>query len=102
VVLGPSTFNFAEAAELAVAAGAALRVQTMEQAVRAALSLVGDAVRREAMVQSAHGFAASNRGAAERTAASVLAIAEGASPMPARAAASPAIPPEERADPTLD
>lgn len=102
VILGPSTFNFAEVADLAVAAGAALRVQTMEQAVRAALSLVGDAVRRDAMVQSAHGFAASNRGAAERTAAAVLAIAEGASPMPMHAAASSAIPPEERAEPTLD
>ena len=34
VVMGPSTFNFAEAAELSLAAGASMRVENMEQAVR--------------------------------------------------------------------
>ena len=34
VVMGPHTFNFAEAAELALDAGAAVRVQSMEEGVR--------------------------------------------------------------------
>ena len=35
VVMGPHTFNFADAAELALAAGAAIRVATMEEGVAA-------------------------------------------------------------------
>jgi 3-deoxy-D-manno-octulosonic-acid transferase len=76
VVMGPSTFNFAEAAELSLAAGAAQRVNDMEQAVKAALALVGDPVKHEAMVGAALAFSSSNRGAAQRTAAALLAIAE--------------------------
>jgi 3-deoxy-D-manno-octulosonic-acid transferase len=89
VILGPSTFNFAEAAELSLAAGAAVRVQSMEQAVKAALALVADPARRAAMSQAAQTFASSNRGAAQRTAASVLAIAESAATGDAPAAAVP-------------
>ncbi|MDM0111886.1 3-deoxy-D-manno-octulosonic acid transferase [Variovorax sp. J22R133] len=74
VIMGPSTFNFAEAAELSVAAGAALRTEDMEQAVVAALSLAADPVRHEGMVQAALAFSSSNRGAAARTAAAVLAL----------------------------
>jgi 3-deoxy-D-manno-octulosonic-acid transferase len=33
VVMGPHTFNFADAAELALAAGAAIRVATLEEGV---------------------------------------------------------------------
>ncbi|RZL94297.1 MAG: 3-deoxy-D-manno-octulosonic acid transferase [Variovorax sp.] len=76
VVMGPSTFNFAEAAELSLAAGAAQRVPDMEHAIKAALALVADPVRHEAMVQAALAFSSSNRGAAQRTAAALLAIAE--------------------------
>ncbi len=76
VVMGPSTFNFAEAAELALAAGAAQRVPDMEQAIKVALALVADPVRHEAMVNAALAFSSSNRGAAQRTAAALLAIAE--------------------------
>jgi hypothetical protein len=83
VVMGPSTFNFAEAAELSLAAGASLRVEGMEQAVTAALKLVENPERRAAMVQAALAFSSSNRGAAERTAAAVLAIAQAAEPAPA-------------------
>lgn len=78
LILGPSTFNFAEAAELSLAAGASLRVETMEQAVKAALALVADPERREAMAEAAQGFAGANRGAAQRTATSVLAVVEAA------------------------
>jgi 3-deoxy-D-manno-octulosonic-acid transferase len=80
VIMGPSTFNFAEAADLSLAAGASLRVPDMEHAVTAALKLIEKPERREAMSQAALAFANSNRGAAERTAAAVLAIAEDASP----------------------
>ena len=76
VVMGPSTFNFAEAAELALAAGAAQRVPDMEHAIKLALALVADPARHEAMVNAALAFSSSNRGAAQRTAAAVLAIAE--------------------------
>jgi 3-deoxy-D-manno-octulosonic-acid transferase len=90
VILGPSTFNFAEAAALSLAAGAALRVETMEQAVKAALALVGDPTRREAMAEAAQTFASSHRGAAQRTAAAILAVAEAAA---AREPALPITPP---------
>ncbi|VTU24670.1 3-deoxy-D-manno-octulosonic acid transferase [Variovorax sp. SRS16] len=91
VIMGPSTFNFAEAAALSLAAGASLRVEDMEHAVTAALKLVENPERREAMAEAALAFASSNRGAAERTAAAVLAIAQNA---PVRT--------EERAEPRLE
>jgi 3-deoxy-D-manno-octulosonic-acid transferase len=95
VVMGPSTFNFAEAAALSLAAGASLRAQDMEHAVTAALGLAENPEGREAMAEAALAFASSNRGAAERTAAAVLAIAQSAKP------ASPSAI-EERAEPRLD
>ncbi|MDP9900042.1 3-deoxy-D-manno-octulosonic acid transferase [Variovorax ginsengisoli] len=99
MILGPSTFNFAEVAELSLAAGAAVRVQGMTQAITAALALVSDATRRGAMVEAAKAFASTNRGAAQRTAAAVLALAESAEPV-ASAAEPGAL--EERAEPSLD
>jgi 3-deoxy-D-manno-octulosonic-acid transferase len=77
VILGPSTFNFAEAATLSLAAGASVRVENMEHAVTAALKLIEKPERREAMAEAALAFASANRGAAERTAAAILSIAEG-------------------------
>ncbi len=74
VVMGPHTFNFAEAAQLAQAGGAALRVGSMEEAVRTAVALAADAARRGAAVQAAAAFAAAHRGAAEKTAGAVLAL----------------------------
>lgn len=92
VILGPSTFNFAEAADLSLAAGAAVRVQNMEQAVKAALALVADPARRDAMADAAQTFAASNRGAAHRTALAILAIAESAAVGDAPSATAAAAP----------
>ncbi|MEJ8846190.1 3-deoxy-D-manno-octulosonic acid transferase [Variovorax rhizosphaerae] len=80
IVMGPSTFNFAEAAELSLAAGASVRANDMEQAVKLALQLVADPARHEAMVQAALAFSSSNRGAAQRTAEALLAIAEPVGP----------------------
>ena len=67
VVMGPHTFNFAEAAELAEAEGAALRVAGMPEGVDAALALVGDPPALAEAVASGLAFAARNRGAAART-----------------------------------
>lgn len=74
VVMGPHTFNFAEAARLAQAAGAARTVGTMEEGVRAAAELVRDAAGRAAMAQAGLDFAAAHRGAARRTAEAILAL----------------------------
>lgn len=67
VVMGPHTFNFTEAAELAEAEGAALRVAGMPEAVQAAVALVGDPPALAKAVDSGLAFAARNRGAAART-----------------------------------
>ena len=76
VMMGPHTFNFAEAAQLARQAGAALRVETMEEAMRSAASLASDPVRRDVAVRAATAFAAAHQGAAEKTANAVLALIE--------------------------
>ena len=72
VVMGPHTFNFSEAAELALQAGAAQRVGAMAEGVRAAVELVRDLAARAAAVRASEGFAAAHRGAAEKTARGVL------------------------------
>lgn len=72
LVMGPHTFNFAEAAEGAIAAGAALRVADMAQAQAVATTLALDGPRRAAMSQAALAFAAAHQGAAERTAQAVF------------------------------
>jgi 3-deoxy-D-manno-octulosonic-acid transferase len=74
VVMGPSTFNFAEAAQLAEEAGAARRVASMAEGVQAALELVGDEGRRDAAVQASRRFAQAHRGAAQKTAEAILAL----------------------------
>jgi 3-deoxy-D-manno-octulosonic-acid transferase len=74
VVMGPHTFNFSEAAELALEAGAAQRVGAMEEGVRAAVRLAQDAYARQAAAQAGERFAAAHRGAAEKTAQAVLAL----------------------------
>jgi 3-deoxy-D-manno-octulosonic-acid transferase len=67
VVMGPHTFNFAQAAELAQAAEAAVRVADMNEGVHAALALM-QSPRRGDVVQNALAFAAQHRGAAARMA----------------------------------
>jgi 3-deoxy-D-manno-octulosonic-acid transferase len=74
VIMGPHTFNFAEAAQLAQEAGAASRVQTLAEALRLAVVLAADPARRTAAVQASIGFAAAHQGAAEKTANAVLAL----------------------------
>ena len=93
IILGPSTYNFGEVADLALAAGAAIRVDDIEQAVAAAVALVAERTRRDAMAQAGLGFAAAHRGAAERTARAILALAESHVPPPRG---------DERAEPVLE
>ncbi|MEO8154619.1 MAG: 3-deoxy-D-manno-octulosonic acid transferase [Rhizobacter sp.] len=67
VVMGPHTFNFAEAAELSLAAGASLRVANMGEGVTRAVSLAGHE-ERAAYARRAVEFAEQHRGAAQRMA----------------------------------
>ncbi len=68
VVMGPHTFNFMEAAEQAQAAGAALRVADLAEAVAVARALCFDRPRSEVVRQAAKRFAQSHQGAAQRLA----------------------------------
>ena len=67
VVMGPHTFNFAEAAEQAATVGAARRVADLPQALQAALQLLGDRQSRAGAVSASLAFAARNRGATAHT-----------------------------------
>ena len=68
VVLGPHTFNFAQAAEAACSVGAAQRVADMERGVSAACEWASDPQSLTLGRDRAVGFAKAHRGAAERTA----------------------------------
>ncbi len=70
VVMGPHTYNFAEAAELSLAAGASIRVADMAEGVARAVALALDAERAR-QAERAVAFAAGHRGAAERMAARI-------------------------------
>jgi 3-deoxy-D-manno-octulosonic-acid transferase len=74
LLMGPHTFNFAQAAELSLAAGAAERVSDLGAAVPRAAALAHDAPAKAAMAALARDFAATHRGAAERMAHAVLAL----------------------------
>jgi 3-deoxy-D-manno-octulosonic-acid transferase len=67
VVLGPSIFNFQEAAVQSIAAGAAVQVADSNAAVAAALEIAGDPGLRARMSRAALDFAQTHRGATDRT-----------------------------------
>ncbi|MFN3630198.1 MAG: 3-deoxy-D-manno-octulosonic acid transferase, partial [Casimicrobiaceae bacterium] len=67
VVLGPSTYNFLQAAEYALAAGAALRVSDAKEALDRVLEWLDDERSRQAAGEAARGFVAHHRGASLRT-----------------------------------
>ena len=71
LVLGPHTFNFAQAADLSLAAGAAVRADTLALGVQRAVYLAA-APERENMARQAQAFTAQHRGAAARMAAEIL------------------------------
>ena len=70
LLMGPHTYNFTQAAELALAAGAARRCPSIAAAVAQALALCGS-VERVQMAERALAFAAQHRGAARRMALAV-------------------------------
>jgi 3-deoxy-D-manno-octulosonic-acid transferase len=72
LLMGPHTFNFAQAAELAVAAGAAQRVPNMTVAVQAGLALSVDP-GLDAWRLRAREFALQHQGAAQKMARLILA-----------------------------
>jgi 3-deoxy-D-manno-octulosonic-acid transferase len=76
IVMGPSTFNFAEAAKQAVLAGAAWQEQDMGSAVRRALQVVSTDLQTLGSSR-ALAFAAMHRGAAERMADRIVARLDG-------------------------
>lgn len=66
LVMGPHTFNFAEAAELALAAGAAQRRDNLLEAVRSAAALARDARLLQDARCKAQAFASGHQGATAR------------------------------------
>lgn len=71
VVLGPHTFNFAEAAAQAVQAGAAVRVADMAQGVGEGMAIALDGARHGALARQGQGFLQAHRGAAQATAEAI-------------------------------
>jgi 3-deoxy-D-manno-octulosonic-acid transferase len=71
VVMGPSTFNFAEAAQLAVQAGAAVQVTALPEAVQAVETLLEQEGALANARTAALAFAAAHQGAADKTAAAI-------------------------------
>ncbi|MES2949059.1 MAG: 3-deoxy-D-manno-octulosonic acid transferase [Pseudomonadota bacterium] len=71
VVMGPHTFNFAQAAELAVEAGAAFAQADMPQAMAKALALVQSGSELQKAQSVGRALALEHRGAARRTALAV-------------------------------
>lgn len=65
VLVGPYTFNFAQATEDAIAAGAARRVADAGELMRLAAALLRDESARTAVGEAARRFAAAHRGATE-------------------------------------
>jgi 3-deoxy-D-manno-octulosonic-acid transferase len=66
-MVGPHTFNFEEATELAIEAGAAIRVADARELVETAVRLLGDPQKRKAMGEAGRRFTESHRGATDRT-----------------------------------
>ncbi|WP_413816465.1 3-deoxy-D-manno-octulosonic acid transferase [Pigmentiphaga sp.] len=66
VIVGPHTFNFAQASADAIEAGAALRADSARAAWQQALALIDDGARRQAMREAAARFSATHTGATQR------------------------------------
>jgi 3-deoxy-D-manno-octulosonic-acid transferase len=73
LLMGPHTFNFAQAADMALAAGAAERLPDIAAGVRRAAALAVDPARA-GVAARALAFAAAHRGAAARMARVILAL----------------------------
>jgi 3-deoxy-D-manno-octulosonic-acid transferase len=73
LIMGPSTFNFADAAQGSEAAGAAVRVSNWAEAIDLVAEFC-DAKRQQAAAKAALAFAQNHKGAAERMAQSIWRI----------------------------
>ena len=80
VVLGPSVFNFEQAAQESIAACASVQVADADAAVAAALRIAHDGAVRAAMSQAAQRFAQAHRGATARTLAALAPLLTRAMP----------------------
>ena len=67
VVLGPSVFNFQQAADEAIASGAAVAVPHADAALDALLHWIDDPSARDIASENARAFVAAHRGATART-----------------------------------
>lgn len=76
LLMGQHTFNFEEAAQLAIESGAAARMKDMASAVRRAVALVDDP-RRNEWVEQALAFGIAHRGANERMASRIAMLLTG-------------------------
>ena len=74
VIMGPSTFNFAEAARLAQEAGAMQPVGDANEAMQTARALLQDSARKKTMSDAGLGLVDENRGATEKTLAHIAPI----------------------------
>jgi len=72
VVMGPHTFNFADAAQLAEAQSAARRVPAIGNGVALAVAQAGDVSAHAQASAAALAYAAAHQGASERMAAILL------------------------------
>ena len=73
VLIGPSTFNFADAAREALASGAARQIQSADELISVACGLLADDSARAALSRAGKQFAQAHRGATERTMALIAA-----------------------------
>ena len=71
IVMGPHTFNFTDASQAAVQAGAAFRVATMREAIERAHSLAQNTEALKVQSEKATWFASQHGGATQRTALAV-------------------------------
>jgi 3-deoxy-D-manno-octulosonic-acid transferase len=72
VLVGPHSFNFAQASEDAIACGAALRIADADEAACTAKELLGNKETLQSMRNAALNFSQAHRGATERTIALIL------------------------------
>ncbi|HYC48271.1 MAG TPA: lipid IV(A) 3-deoxy-D-manno-octulosonic acid transferase [Burkholderiales bacterium] len=80
VLIGPSTYNFAEAAERAIAAGAALQVSTANELIDRAGALLADSQARARMGERALEFSRAHQGATQRVLRLIVTPAEAGGP----------------------
>jgi 3-deoxy-D-manno-octulosonic-acid transferase len=76
VVIGPHTFNFAQATHDAIAAGAAERAGDADAVVTAMQAIVADPARQQTMAAAGLAFARQHRGATARALARIAPLVE--------------------------